>query len=76
MKGIRAFPAVLQALESFSKAWRRLCMAEVRGSDPLLMLLSPLPPYRSLTTKPPELRFHALLSNGTREVRFARVGTC
>jgi hypothetical protein len=30
-------------------------------------------PYRSLTTKPPELRFHALLSDGVREVRFERV---
>jgi hypothetical protein len=30
-------------------------------------------PYRFLTTKPPELRFHALLSDGAREVRFERV---
>jgi GYD domain len=29
--------------------------------------------YRSLTTKLPELRFHALLSDGAREVRFERV---
>ena len=34
---------------------------------------SPGPWYRSLTTKLPELRFHALLSDGTREVRFERV---
>ena len=35
---------------------------------------SPRPWYRSLTTKLPELRFHALLSDGAREVRFERVG--
>ena len=29
--------------------------------------------YRSRNTKPPELWFHALLSDGTREVRFERV---
>ena len=35
MKEIRVFAAVLQALESSSKAWHRLCTAEVRGSNPL-----------------------------------------
>jgi hypothetical protein len=35
MKEIRAFAAVLQALESSSKASTRLCTAEVRGSNPL-----------------------------------------
>jgi hypothetical protein len=35
MKEIRAFAAVLQALESSSKASCRLCTAEVRGSTPL-----------------------------------------
>src|SRR5215210_4494436 len=35
MKEIRAFAAVLQALESSSKACLRLCTAEVRGSNPL-----------------------------------------
>jgi hypothetical protein len=29
--------------------------------------------YRSLNTKPPQLRFHALLTDGAREVRFERV---
>ena len=29
--------------------------------------------YRSQNTKPPELRYYALLSDGTREVRFERV---
>jgi hypothetical protein len=29
--------------------------------------------YRFQNTKPPELRFSALLSDGTREVRFERV---
>jgi hypothetical protein len=59
-------------------------MAEVMGSNPLLMprdlevlelgsLLSPLPPYRSRNTKPPNLRFHVLLSDSVREVRFERV---
>jgi hypothetical protein len=36
-------------------------------------LLSPLPPYRSRNTKPPNLRFHVLLSDSVREVRFERV---
>src|ERR687897_3824247 len=35
MQEIRAFAAVLQTLESSSKASRRLCTAEVRGSNPL-----------------------------------------
>ena len=34
---------------------------------------SPGPWYRFLDTKPPELRFYTLLSDGTREVRFERV---
>ena len=34
---------------------------------------SPGPSYRSQNTKPPELRYYALLSDGAREVRFERV---
>jgi hypothetical protein len=29
------FAAILQAPESSGKVWRRLCTAEVRGSNPL-----------------------------------------
>jgi hypothetical protein len=35
MKEIRIFVAILQALESPSKACCRLCTSEVRGSNPL-----------------------------------------
>jgi hypothetical protein len=35
MKEIRASAAVLQALDTFSKLFHRLCTAEVRGSNPL-----------------------------------------
>ncbi len=69
-------------LHSFIK-----CIASATDSqtrDPVTLVKQPrvrvelqwLLPYRSLTTKPPELRFHALLSDGAREVRFERVGTC
>jgi hypothetical protein len=55
-----------------------------RGSNPLLLLrdlevlelgslLLPLPGYRLSNTKPSELRFRALLTDGTRAVRLERV---
>ena len=43
------------------------------GVGELLYKGARLLPYRSRNTKPPELRFYALLSGDAREVRFERV---